>query len=116
MSMTSFQHNIEKNHITMALTFIVDIDRELAYLIPEYLEGRKRDIVSIRKALQERDFETIRIIGHNMRGTGGGYGFNELTDIGSEIQQWALAKNTLELERVAGRLHDYLERVSIRYV
>jgi hypothetical protein len=106
----------EKICIIMTDTLTVDIDRDLEYLIPEYLDGRKQDVVSLRVSLQNNDFETIRILGHNMKGTGGGYGFNAISDIGDEIQQSAIAKNAGELERLAGVLKDYLDRITIRYV
>ncbi len=100
----------------MAEKLIVEIESDLEYLIPEYLDGRRQDVISIREALQNGDFETIRILGHNMKGTGGGYGFNRITDIGGEIQSSALSGDAGSLEKLAGDLQDYLERVTVRYV
>lgn len=100
----------------MAEPEIVEIERDLEYLIPEYLEGRHRDVISMREALTNGDFESIRILGHNMKGTGGGYGFDALTDIGGEIQQAATSADAGALERLAGELADYLGRLKIRYV
>lgn len=100
----------------MAQQEIVNIDRDLEYLIPEYLEGRRNDAVAIRKALQNRDFESIRILGHNMKGTGGGFGFDVITVIGGKIQQAAISGDAGAIERLAGELSDYLGRVTVRYV
>ncbi|NTU67380.1 MAG: Hpt domain-containing protein [Chlorobiaceae bacterium] len=100
----------------MTDTLVVDIDRDLENLIPEYLQGRRQDIDAMKGALQTGDFETMMILGHNMKGTGGGYGFNAITDIGSKIQQAAIAKNAGELEKLAGILQDYLDRITIRHV
>ncbi len=100
----------------MSDTLIVEIEKDLEYLIPEYLEGRRQDVLAMREGLSGGDFERLRILGHNMKGTGGGYGFNGITDIGAEIQEAAKEKNAGELERLAGVLQDYLDRVTIRYV
>jgi hypothetical protein len=100
----------------MAEQEIVNIDSELEYLIPEYLDGRRKDAASIAEALLRQDFESIRILGHNMKGTGGGYGFDAITIIGGEIQQAAISGDAGTLERLAGELADYLGRVTVRYV
>jgi HPt (histidine-containing phosphotransfer) domain-containing protein len=100
----------------MAERVIVTIERDLEYLIPEYLEGRRNDIESIRQALQKGDFETIRILGHNMKGTGGGYGFDAITVIGGNIQDAAKAAEADELERLSDELEEYLDTIEIRYV
>jgi HPt (histidine-containing phosphotransfer) domain-containing protein len=100
----------------MAEKLIVEIESDLEYLVPEYLDGRRQDVISIREALQNGDFETIRILGHNLKGTGGGYGFNGITDIGAAIQDSALSGDAGMLEKLAGDLQDYLDRVTIRYV
>lgn len=95
---------------------IVEIDRDLEYLIPEYLEGRRRDVESMRTALADGDFESMRILGHNMKGTGGGYGFDAITVIGGAIQQAAINTDAGELEKLTGELADYLGRIQIRFV
>lgn len=100
----------------MAEPEIVEIDHDLEYLIPEYLDGRHKDVESIRAALADGDFETVRILGHNMKGTGGGYGFDAITTIGAAIQDAAVNGNADELEQLAGELADYLGRIEIRYV
>jgi CheY-like chemotaxis protein len=51
----------------------------LQELIPQYLSDRKNDLVSIQRLLQERDFDRVRTLGHNMKGTGASYGFSEIS-------------------------------------
>jgi signal transduction histidine kinase/AmiR/NasT family two-component response regulator/HPt (histidine-containing phosphotransfer) domain-containing protein len=68
-----------------------DLPPEIQALVPQYLGGRVQDLQHLSQALSERDYETIRIIGHNMKGTGASYGFPELTAAGALIE--AAAKN-----------------------
>ena len=50
----------------------VHIDPSLEGLIGGYLENRRRDIMVIRAALTQDNFEPIRAIGHNIKGARGG--------------------------------------------
>lgn len=95
---------------------IITIDRELEYLIPEYLAGKRDDVETIRRALQLGDIESIRTLGHNMKGTGGGYGFEAITVIGGRLEEAAKCGDAGAIERHAGELADYLGRVEIRYI
>ena len=51
-----------------------------------YLEKRRGDVAKLREALAHGDYATIRTLGHQMAGTGGGYGFDPITDIGSLLE------------------------------
>ena len=68
---------------------IVRVDPELADLIPGYLINREKDIATIADTLEKKDLDTIRIIGHSMKGSGGGYGFEAITDIGMLLEKAA---------------------------
>lgn len=70
-----------------------DLPPEIEALVPQYLEGRVQDLQSLADALAERDYETIRIIGHNLKGTGGAYGFPELTAAGELIESAAKSRD-----------------------
>jgi HPt (histidine-containing phosphotransfer) domain-containing protein len=95
--------------------FVVVIDDGLQDLIPGYLENRRQDIVAILSALERADFESIRAIGHKMKGSGGGYGFDMITEIGSYLE--AAAKNAVgrDVREQVDRLRDYLDRLKIVY-
>ena len=41
----------------------------------------------MQEALGRNDFEAVIIIGHNMRGSGGGFGFPAITDFGAGLEQ-----------------------------
>jgi HPt (histidine-containing phosphotransfer) domain-containing protein len=94
---------------------IVHIDPEIADLIPGFLENRGKDTESIGEALAQGDFETIRILGHSMKGAGGSYGFDAITDIGKSLEQDALAKNSEDIKKSVQELCDYLDRVEVVY-
>jgi hypothetical protein len=92
---------------------IAHIDPELADLIPGYLANRKRDMAALREALEKKDLETVRILGHSMKGSGGGYGFDTITDIGSMLEKAAQEGREEMIRREIERLGVYLEQVVI---
>ena len=94
---------------------IVYVDSDIKDLVPGFLENRKKDITSIIDALTENDYETIRIIGHSMKGSGGGYGFDNISDIGRLLEQGAKTRNAIEIRKCVERLSEYLERVKVVY-
>lgn len=91
----------------------VIIDSDLEELIPGFLENRKKDLLSLKKALEKKDHEIMRSIGHSLKGVGGGYGFEEISRLGSEVENSAKASNQDLLEELVGELDDYLNRIQI---
>lgn len=94
---------------------IVHIDNDMADLIPGYLANRKKDISAINEALEKKDMDTIRIIGHSMKGSGGGYGFETITDIGRIMEKAAKENCVKDIVLQLTRLEDYLHRLEIIY-
>lgn len=90
---------------------IVRVDPDLIDIIPPFLENRKKDIHSILEALKIEDYETIQILGHSMKGSGGGYGFHVITDIGRSLEEAAKKKDTDAIKKCLKDLSHYLERV-----
>ncbi|HOP86726.1 MAG TPA: Hpt domain-containing protein [Syntrophorhabdaceae bacterium] len=94
----------------------VKIDADLKELIPGYINNRYLDIENIIIALEKSDYETIRILGHSMKGSGGGYGFDAITEIGGVIEAAAKEKNNDVIKGKVEELKDYLSKIEIIYV
>jgi HPt (histidine-containing phosphotransfer) domain-containing protein len=80
-------------------------------LLPRFLEHRRRDVVTLRAALEQGDFETIGRIGHNMAGNGASYGFPEMSTIGRHLEAEASAGNVVAVRVQLASLEACLERV-----
>jgi CheY-like chemotaxis protein len=72
--------NIWQESITSTLSL------KLARIVPAYLQNCRLSVVTILEALDRMDFETVSRLGHNMRGSGGAYGFQGITDICADLQ------------------------------
>lgn len=93
----------------------VPVDKDLEDLIPGFLENRRKDVGTLRAAVSRGDYETVRILGHTMRGDGGGYGFDAISDIGGALEAAAKVKSLDEIHRWIGELAGYLDRVDVVY-
>lgn len=96
-----------------AKKIIVHVDNDLADLIPGYLANRKKDVIAIQDAIAKKDWETVRILGHSMKGSGGGYGFETITDIGMLIEKAAKEGCGKDISLQVKRLEDYLRQIEI---
>ena len=91
----------------------VTIDSNLADLIPGFLDNRRRDVDKLKALLATSNFADIRLIGHSMKGAGGGYGFDTITEIGAAIERAALDADIAGVQDARVRLIDYLARVDV---
>ncbi len=94
---------------------VIKVDPDLAGLIPGFIQGRHDDIRELKIAVEKGDMDTARILGHNMKGSGGGYGFNGITEIGGALEKAAKDGNKEEIVRLIGELSGYLGRIEIVY-
>ncbi|MEO5762831.1 MAG: response regulator, partial [Vicinamibacteria bacterium] len=94
---------------------LVRLDMNLKGLVPGFLVNRRTDIDVIAAALQIPDFESIRVVGHNMRGSGAGYGFQRITDIGALLEDAAIRCSPAEIRDGAADLGRYLDRLHVEY-
>ncbi|MDH5542713.1 MAG: Hpt domain-containing protein [Nitrospinota bacterium] len=94
---------------------IIKADPDLADLIPAYLENRQKDVGILKDAVSQKDFEVIKITGHSMKGSGGGYGFEGLTKIGGAIEESAKNSDLAAITSHIEELVSYLARIEVKY-
>lgn len=94
---------------------VITVDIDLKELIPGFLQTRHDDVTSIATALATGDWKTVYVLGHSMKGSGGGYGFDEISVIGEVIETAAKAEDAAAVKTGVARLVDYLGRIDIQY-
>lgn len=97
-------------------TITVEVDKEIQSIVPEFLDKRKKECLLIDSLLTRDSFSEIRTLGHRMKGAGGSYGFDDISEIGEVIEHAALAGDKEGIAGAVLRLSDYLERVVVVYV
>jgi CheY-like chemotaxis protein len=92
---------------------LVRADARLRALIPDYLDRRREDVRAMSAALDVPDLETIRELGHKMTGTGAGYGFPRISEIGAAIEADAKKNNAAGIRSRVADLARYLDQIEI---
>jgi hypothetical protein len=90
---------------------VVGIDPDIQDLVPKFLENQKTNVSLILELAASGDFDAARRIGHNMKGTGKGYGFDVISGLGYSIEQAAARSAADEVEKLANELSRYLASV-----
>jgi CheY-like chemotaxis protein len=90
---------------------LVGIDPDIQDLVPGYIETQKENAARILELAAAGDFAFVRRIGHNMKGTGKGYGFEVVSSLGHSIELAAARSAADEVERLARELTRYLSSV-----
>ncbi len=105
----------DDHHGKLEERIFVRVDRELEDLIPGYLTKRRKDIPSIISFVDKGDYEEVRVLGYSMKGSGGGYGFEAISEIGARIEAAAKEKDEQTVRNLTDELSKYLERVEVMY-
>lgn len=94
---------------------VIHLDPEMEEIVPKYLANRAKDCTVLREHAASGNLAEIKRLGHNMKGTGGGYGFEEISRLGDAIEQAALAGNPALVPGLVDQLAAYLARVKPVY-
>ncbi len=94
---------------------IVHVEAYLERILPRYLVGRREEVVSLLGRTVPNDLDTIRVLGHRMKGTGGAYGLDAITEIGRTLEQAAIHQSINEIEDLLDGFLNYLDRLEVIY-
>lgn len=91
----------------------IEVDPDLMELIPAFLTRKRADLQTLNQALKSGDLATIGALGHRIKGEGGSFGFDAMTDIGTGLEA-AGKKGDRESARVLiADLGLYLDKIDV---
>jgi len=94
----------------------IPVSDEIMALVPQYLAYKEGQIEEARAALVSRDFGPIRRFGHNLKGTGRGYGFPPIEELGKEIERAAAQANASRIAEQLDALHRFVTETATERV
>ena len=94
---------------------MVAVDPDLQDLVPGFLENRRKDAAALDRAAHAKDLNTVRLLGHRMKGDGGGYGFHEISKIGDALERAALKEDWTAIREETADLTAFLAQVDVVY-
>ncbi len=93
----------------------VTIDADLQEIIPSFLDNRKKDIVKLDEFLPAKQYSQIESIAHKLAGNAGSYGFDDLGQIGANLEAACQSLNEAEIANLCLAYKEYLENLEIEY-
>lgn len=92
------------------------ISSDLEPLIERFMSNSLSDLSAMRASLKHDDFETVQRLGHNAKGSGLGYGFLVLGEIGRRIEDAAKKGDSVAVAYELDELERYLQCVEVELV
>jgi HPt (histidine-containing phosphotransfer) domain-containing protein len=81
---------------------------DLADLIPGFLHTVGQQVASVRKLAESGELAQAARLGHNLKGTGSSYGFDEITRVGAAMEERAKAGAAKDVDELAAGLEAWL--------
>ncbi|MFT5584738.1 MAG: signal transduction histidine kinase/DNA-binding response OmpR family regulator [Cognaticolwellia sp.] len=94
---------------------IVEVDLDLKDLIKPFLNDRSDDVLLLRTALESKDLQAIKRVGHSMKGNGSSYGFHEVSRLGDQIERQARDGASDKLRKSTDELEEYLSKITVTF-
>ena len=91
----------------------INVDPDLADIINDYIKALKLDCRNLVQAYKKKDFKTMYGIGHDLKGSGSGYGLDRVTELGQEICELAKNNETAALAENVKQFIDFVKNVRI---
>lgn len=88
-------------------------DASFADLVEEFLGEMPGRLAQIDGAMKASDFDGVRRCAHQLKGSGGGYGYPALTELAARIEQDALAQQLEACRRGINELQELTARMVV---
>ena len=88
-------------------------DEDFAELLEMFIDSVADRRAELQSAFQQGDFESIRVISHQLKGAGGGYGFEGLTRVAANVEHNASETPDAQFSAQFDALIDYLNRMAV---
>lgn len=92
---------------------LVEEDPSFAEIVVQFVDGLNDRLDTMERAVRSSDFETLRVAAHQLKGSGGGYGYPALTDLAAELEALAEAQDLDECVSLLAQLKEVCSRVVV---
>lgn len=95
---------------------IIEIDEDLKDLVPQFIENRKKDIVTLQNLVANNEFDSIAQLSHKIKGAAAGYGFKNLSDLAAKMEVAAKENNHQTANQLAQDIENHFSNIEVRYI
>jgi len=94
-------------------SLLVEEDPSFAEIVVQFVDGLSDRLDTMERAVRSADFEILRVAAHQLKGSGGGYGYPALTDLAADLEALAEAQDLDECVSLLAQLKDVCSRVVV---
>ena len=85
---------------------------EWAEMQEMYITHTSKELAKIQEDFDNMEMDALRTFGHNIKGSGGMYGFDEVTRLGAEIESSAKASDREKIKFLLTELSNFFKTKS----
>ena len=94
---------------------LVQVDKDFAEFISTFLEDVLQDIRKMAAALAREDFDTVHKLSHRIKGAGGGFGLETISEQAGTLDAAAKSRSKANTQTALSDLSDYVNTLQIAY-
>ncbi len=91
----------------------IEVEPDLMALIPAFLARKRDDLLTLKTALESGDLSAIGALGHRIKGEGGSFGFDAMSEIGGALEAAGKTGDSESARQLVSDLSDYLEKIDV---
>ena len=92
---------------------LVREDVAFAAIVTEFLDGLNARLKTMQNAIGSCDFDALRVAAHQLKGSGGGYGYPALTEQATMLEQSAIENAAEECKKAIAELDTLCARLVV---
>lgn len=97
----------------MSEPFVVQIPPLVAPLAGKFLATMRRYGVNLRESMARGDFQSVAGLAHQIKGTGGTFGFRPVSEIGARIEESANNRDPARVMDAISELEEFVRFVRV---
>lgn len=92
---------------------LVQEDASFSDIVVEFVEGLGGRLTRMENAIRAKDFDALRVAAHQLKGSGGGYGYPILTERARDLERLAKGKALDDCAKTFADLKEICKRVVV---
>ncbi len=109
---SSYLHEIaSKADAAPVSSTLLEQEPELAHLVYDYIERLPETLASLRHAVDTQQWDELKGLVHKLKGSGGNYGFNDLSKLAAKLEFQVISQHQAEIEVLMDELERYGQRI-----
>ncbi|CUS98457.1 Hpt domain-containing protein [Candidatus Kryptobacter tengchongensis] len=86
-------------------------DFNLKNLQKIFLSIAEKKAKQMMEAIELKNFDLVKLYAHQLKGSGGSYGFSRITEISSQIEQKCIQNSCDEVIKLVQELHNLIDKL-----